>query len=103
MTDAKIFNEFFSFLISSTDVIHSRKMKMLGYNYYRHIASIIKSDSFNKTMMTNTQRENHSRIQVYNFDCSLKSVDNFCANITLPFTLSLPLAKSYKINKNLII
>ncbi len=52
---------------------------------------------------THTERENHSPIQVYNFDCSLKSVDNFCANITLPFTLSLPLAKSCKINKNLII
>jgi hypothetical protein len=49
-----------------------------------------------------THRENHSAIQVYNFDCSLKSVDNFCANMTLPFTLSLPLAKSYKISNNLI-
>ena len=39
----------------------------------------------------------------YNFDCSLKSVDNFWANITLPLTLSLPFAKSFKkkkINKN---
>jgi len=42
-------------------------------------------------------------VRVYNFDCSLNNVDNFCANMTLPFTLSLPLAKSCKINRISII
>ena len=39
------------------------------------------------------EEEEKKRI-VYNFDCSLKSVANFCATITLPLNFSLPLAKS---------